>query len=463
MNWEVEVIRKKEDLIRDTQKFLQINSVMDESTARPGQPFGSGINECLTSLLDFGSKEGFTVKNLDGYAGHIEWGTGDEIVGVLCHVDVVPPGDGWTSDPFSADIREGRIYARGAIDDKGPTMAAFYALKIVKDMQLPLSKRVRIIIGTDEESDWRCVEHYFKHEKMPDIGFAPDADFPIINAEKGIIDAALRIAPKAAGRDAKNGLVSFRSGLRLNMVPDAAEAVIEGTDIDAVSSYFSKWLKDSHTQGEAEAENGRLTLRVYGKSCHAMEPDNGVNAGLKLAECLQEAELDESGTYFIKTVADYFSHDTRGKRLNIDCKDDISGELTLNVGTFTYKKDLGGELGINIRYPVTSDSKVIRDAFMAIDDFQLEEFKDSKPHHVSADHPLVKTLQRVYEGQTGKKADLISIGGGTYARSLSAGVAFGPLFPGRPDSAHQKDEYIEIDDLLRSTALYAQAIYELAK
>ncbi|MDP4111591.1 MAG: M20/M25/M40 family metallo-hydrolase, partial [Bacillota bacterium] len=154
---------------------------------------------------------------------------------------------------------------------------------------------------------------------------------------------------------------------------------------------------------------------------------------------------------------------TRGKKLDIDCEDEISGELTLNVGTLCYKEGQGGELGINIRYPVTAESKVIRDTFESASEFELGEFKDSKPHHVSADHPLVKTLQKVYEGQLGKKADLISIGGGTYARSLKAGVAFGPLFPGRPDSAHQKDEYIEIDDLLRSTALYAQAIYELAK
>lgn len=155
-------------------------------------------------------------------------GEGDDIIGVLCHVDVVPPGDGWTSDPFSAEIRNGRIYARGAIDDKGPTMAAFYALKIVKDMNLPLSKRVRMIIGTDEESDWRCVEHYFKHEEMPTMGFAPDADFPIINAEKGIIDASLLIPHRPNQAEPKAVLVSFQSGLRLNMVPDAAEAVIEG-------------------------------------------------------------------------------------------------------------------------------------------------------------------------------------------------------------------------------------------
>lgn len=207
---------------------MRINSVMDETTAGPGKPFGEGVNASLTSLLELGEKEGFTTKNLDGFAGHIEWGEGDDIVGVLCHVDVVPPGDGWTSDPFSADIRNGRIYARGAIDDKGPTMAAFYALKIVKDMNLPLSKRVRIIIGTDEESDWRCVEHYFKHEEMPTLGFAPDADFPIINAEKGIIDTSLLIPHRSNQADAETVLVSFQSGLRLNMVPDAAKAIIEG-------------------------------------------------------------------------------------------------------------------------------------------------------------------------------------------------------------------------------------------
>ncbi|MGX4767047.1 dipeptidase PepV [Bacillus mojavensis] len=464
MNWEVEVIRKKDVLIRDTQEFLRINSVMDETTAGPGKPFGEGVNASLTSLLELGEKEGFTTKNLDGFAGHIEWGEGEDIVGVLCHVDVVPPGDGWTSDPFSADIRNGRIYARGAIDDKGPTMAAFYALKIVKDMNLPLSKRVRIIIGTDEESDWRCVEHYFKHEEMPTLGFAPDADFPIINAEKGIIDASLLIPHHHTNKAASETvLASFTSGLRLNMVPDAAEAVLEGSNIEEVLASFQDMLRATDQKGAAEIENGQLILRMHGLSCHAMEPNNGVNAGIKLAEFLSQTELDEAGQRFVQVVTDKFSDDTRGKKLNIACEDDISGELTLNVGTLRYTEGQGGELGINIRYPVTAESKMIRDAFESASEFELGEFKDSKPHHVSADHPLVKTLQKVYEGQLGKKADLISIGGGTYARSLEAGVAFGPLFPGRPDSAHQKDEYIEIDDLLRATALYAQAIYELAK
>lgn len=141
MNWEAEVIRKKDDLIKDTQSFLQIESVLDEEGGKEGKPFGEKVDDALQYMLKKGEDEGFTVKNVDGYAGHIEYGEGDDIVGVLCHVDVVPAGDGWTTPPFSADIRENKIFARGAIDDKGPTMAAFYALKILKDSGLQLSKK----------------------------------------------------------------------------------------------------------------------------------------------------------------------------------------------------------------------------------------------------------------------------------------------------------------------------------
>ncbi|MCY7798843.1 Sapep family Mn(2+)-dependent dipeptidase, partial [Bacillus haynesii] len=294
MNWEQEVLKRRNEIVEDIQGFLKINSVLDEETAGPGRPFGKGIQECLTALLNKGEESGFTVKNLDGYAGHIEWGKGEEIIGVLCHIDVVPPGDGWTSDPFAAEIRDGRIYARGALDDKGPTMAAFHALKIVKDSGLPLSKRIRMIIGTDEESDWRCVEHYFKHEEMPSAGFAPDADFPIIYAEKGLIDAALKIETDQAETGADLVLEIFRSGRRLNMVPDDAEAVLAGAAPSGFEESFARFVKEKRAEGRILQEGGRLTLTVYGKSAHAMEPNNGVNAGLILAEFLHTQSLDRA-------------------------------------------------------------------------------------------------------------------------------------------------------------------------
>ncbi|MFD4416616.1 dipeptidase PepV [Bacillus safensis] len=466
MNWEAEVIRKKDDLIQDTQSFLQIESVLDEEDGKEGKPFGEKVDDALQYMLKKGEDEGFTVKNVDGYAGHIEYGEGEDIVGVLCHVDVVPAGDGWTTPPFSADIRENKIFARGAIDDKGPTMAAFYALKILKDTGLQLSKKIRMIIGTDEESDWRCVDHYFKHEAMPQIGFAPDADFPIIHAEKGIIDATLSFTYQQTANHQLYTLKQFTSGMRLNMVPDEAAAIVtaaQAHDAELIKTAFEAYLADHQLSGEVKSAADGLHFTLKGVSVHAMEPAHGTNAGIHMANFLCGHELDEQGLAFTSQINALFDQDTRGQKLGIACKDEISGDLTLNVGTIRYKQNEEAKLGLNVRYPVTADGKDVKKGIESIKGAALLKFEDSPPHHVSKDHPLVKTLQRVYEEQTGDPANLIAIGGGTYARSLEAGVAFGPLFPGRPDCAHQKDEYIEIDDLLRATALYAQAMYELAK
>ena len=203
IDWEHEVEKRKEALIEKTRELLKIKSVLDEDDGGPDAPLGRGVKEALQYMLDLGREDGFRVKNVGNLAGHIEFGAGKELVGILCHVDVVPAGDGWSCDPFGAEIRDGKIFARGAIDDKGPTMAAYFAMKIVKELELPLNKRVRMIIGTDEESDWRCVEHYFAREEMPTLGFAPDADFPIIYAEKGIMD--FDFVQKPDGRSKRGG------------------------------------------------------------------------------------------------------------------------------------------------------------------------------------------------------------------------------------------------------------------
>ncbi|AZB44020.1 dipeptidase PepV [Bacillus sp. FJAT-42376] len=459
-NWIEETEKRREQVIKDTQEFLRIKSVLDEDGGQEGAPFGKGIQEAFEHLLNKGEKDGFLKKNLEGYAGHLEMGKGDEILGILCHIDVVPEGDGWSSDPYGAEIRDGKIFARGALDDKGPTMAAYHAMKLVKDSGVELNKKVRMIIGTDEESDWRCVDHYFKHEQMPDIGFAPDADFPIIHAEKGIIDAKLRFNGKETADSGPLTLVSFSSGRRFNMVPDFAEAEVKGKD--DFEEQFSAWLEREGLKGSVKKASGQTVLQIEGVSAHAMEPNNGKNAGVSLASFLSTLHLDEAGKRFTSFIKEHFKGDTRGEALGIKANDDVSGDLTVNLGTMKFSNQTG-ELGINVRYPVTASSEPVRAAFESIQGAELTMFNDSPSHYVEAGHPLIQTLSKVYEEQTGEKASLISIGGGTYARSLKAGVAFGPLFPGRPDIAHQKDEYIEIEDLIRATAIYAQAIYELAK
>ncbi|MFS8185209.1 dipeptidase PepV [Rossellomorea marisflavi] len=462
INWMNEVENRKEDLLKDLQKFLQIKSVMDEEDATEEAPLGKGVKEALDYMLSLGEKDGFTPKNVGNLAGHLEFGEGEDLLGILCHVDVVPEGDGWSVDPFGGEIKDGKIFARGAIDDKGPTMAAYYAMKIVKELGVPFNKRIRMIIGTDEESDWRCVDHYFENEEMPTMGFAPDADFPIIYAEKGIADYDL-VQEKTRDAEAEGIRVKhFESGRRYNMVPDHAKAVLRmDEDHTKWVQYFDTFTKDEGIKGDCFMENGELVIKMEGVSSHGMEPDNGKNAGLYLAAFLSKLPLAPYEADFFGFTSKHFFKDSRGVQLGVSFTDDITGDLTINVGKLRFSEEDGGRIGLNMRYPVTFDMDKGRKILDSVEGYSIENFDDSEPHHVSADDDFVRTLQKVYEDQTGEKAELLSIGGGTYARSLETGVAFGALFPGREDIAHQKDEYMYIEDLLKATAIYAQAIYEL--
>lgn len=466
VDWMKEVEKRKDALIADAQALLHIKSLLDEENSTEDAPLGRGVKEALEFMLKLGEKDGFTPKNVGNLAGHLEFGQGEELLGILCHVDVVPEGDGWTSDPFAAEIRDGKIFARGALDDKGPTMAAYYAMKIVKELDLPLSKRVRMIIGTDEESNWRCVDHYFENEEMPTLGFAPDADFPIIYAEKGISDFDLvQIAGKQETTSSDIEVGSFSSGRRYNMVPDFAQAVLLTDKQDELVQRFSEFMKQNEIESHYQIKSSEVILEVKGISAHGMEPNKGKNAGLFLAAFLSGQNLNQHAADYFQFVTRYFYQDSRGKSLGVAYTDEITGDLTINVGKLSYTKEEGGRIGLNLRYPVTNkmeETKEKLEQAVKEEGFTIENFSDSKPHHVDEKEFLIQTLKKVYEEQTGEKAELLAIGGGTYARSLKSGVAFGPLFPGRPDIAHQKDEYIYIEDLLKATAIYAQAIFELA-
>lgn len=466
INWMDEVLKRKEDFLKDLQGLLQIKSVLDEAAAKPDAPLGQGVKDALDYMLNLGEKDGLITKNVGNLAGHLEMGEGEDLLGILGHVDVVPEGDGWSVDPYSAVVKDGKIYARGASDDKGPTIAAYYGMKIVKELGLPIEKRVRLIIGTDEESDWRCVDHYFEKEEMPSIGFVPDADFPIIYAEKGISDYDMVQPAESEQADTKLQLLSFRSGRRYNMVPDFAEVHLKlhSEAVDVVQDY-KEYLVKSGLNGDTSVKEDELVLTLVGKSAHGAEPRNGKNAGIFMAQFLQVLELDEPGKGFVGNVAAFFNQ-SRGEVFGVSYHDEVSGDLTINVGIIKYNKESGGRIGLNMRYPVTFDIEEGKNKIQAVvqeKGLQLENFTDSKPAYVKKDDPLIQTLQKVYEEQTGEKADLLAIGGGTYARALDHGVAFGAQFPGREDVMHQKDEYAIVEDLLKATAIYAQAIYELVK
>ncbi|WP_066158948.1 dipeptidase PepV [Halalkalibacter krulwichiae] len=466
INWQAEVEKRKEEIVSDTQEFLRINSILDDSTITVSQPFGAGIAQALEHILTKGEKFSFFVKNVDGYAGVIEYGQGEESVGVLCHIDVVPTGEGWTTSPFSAAIRNNRIYARGAIDNKGPTIAAFWALAIVKELKLPIHKRIRMILGTDEESNWRCVDHYFKHEEMPTIGFAPDADFPIIHAEKGITDVSLVWNARDDKDNQKIKVLQFKAGDRFNMVPDQAEVVITGDEklLKEMKDQFTHFLVGQNHKGTTRLNGNSLQIVYEGISAHGSTPEKGVNAGLFLTQFLATYSFQSTANHFFQFVEKY--SDFTGEALGIAVQDDASGKLSMNIGKLTFSENGEAEVGLNIRYPVTASGEECLTTLKEVagsNHAQMLVHDHMKPNYVEKDHPLIQTLQDVYERQTGEEPTLLAIGGGTYARSLKTGVAFGPMFPGREDVAHKKDECIDIDDLLRMTALYAEAMYELAK
>ena len=471
IQWELEVEKRKDELLQTAMRFLAIPSVKDEAHASPGAPFGPEIQRAMQFVLDECRKMGLKIRELDGYAAHAEMGTGEELVGVLCHVDVVPPGDGWTTPPFQPAIRNGKLYARGALDDKGPTIAALYAIKIVKELGLPLSRRVRLIIGGDEESGWKCMERYFAEEEMPTFGFAPDAVFPMIAAEKGIFDVHLAYRPQAA-EDAPSPLrlLSLQAGLRLNMVPAEATAVITG-EPDGLGRIKRRFEMDivRHGRGKLAQTGQRLTITCYGKAAHGMEPEKGINAGLMLAHFLRNEPFGEADKGFLEALVNAFYGDFHGTSLGIAYSDDITGPLTVNLGRIQYTHEDAapeGILGMTIRYPVTTAVDDMREKLRASAarwGMEIAKYTNKQPHHVDTEHFLVKTLRRVYEEHTGLDSTPLSIGGGTYARTLKAGVAFGPLFPGREETAHQVNEYIHVDDLLKATAIYAHAIYELAR
>jgi succinyl-diaminopimelate desuccinylase len=443
------------------QESLRIPS-KKEPPAGPGAPFGEPIRSALDHALDVSRRWGFRTKDVDGYAGHAEFGEGDEMIAALCHLDVVPEGDRWTTPPFDPTLRDGYLYARGAEDDKGPAFAALLAARAVMESGLKLRRRVRVIFGCDEESGFGCVKHYWGDagEERPAVAFTPDACFPLIYAEKGVADLTVDVAlPPVGGLR----LAALSGGLRSNMVPDLAEARIEGDSAalyDALSVLLRFWDRNVTT----EAGAGAITVRAIGKSAHGSTPEVGDNAITRLGRALAELPQYREAAWLTWLQS---SANPTGAGLGSAGCDDIAGPLTCNLGTAR----LDGEtlrLVYNIRYPVTwtiDDLLTRARPFIVNAGHVLARHTDNPPLHAPLDREPARTLLRVYREETGDTTSQpLTMGGGTYARSTPNAVAFGTGFPGGADGPpHEPDERIALDTLLRAARIYAHAIYELAR
>ena len=443
----------KQQILDDLQHLIAIPSV--QAPPAPGAPYGVESVRALEFVLSRARALGFTAENIDGHAGHVEYGKRGPLIAILVHLDVVPAGDDWTHDPFGGDVENGCVYGRGASDNKGPAIAALYSLRALADevgSESELPARFRIIYGLNEESGMAGVAHYFSREPLPDYGFSPDAAYPLLNREKGIVHVFLR-GPRGAGA----GVRSLQGGLAFNMVPDAAEAEIS---------------PEYHAELRAQGSDTPLLFSTTGVSAHGGSPAEGVNAAGHLLRFLSQADQGRPDPTKLplldpplRWLADNVALDTRGERLGIACADEESGELSVNLGLISVT-GTEIEVGVDIRYPVTYSWEHIHEALSrraGKAGFAVVEKQHLEPLFVPSEAPLVKALLSAYRAVTGESAEPQSMAGGTYARMLkNRGVAFGANFPGEDTRGHRPDEFIRLDSLMKHAEIQTRALYELS-
>ncbi len=443
----------KDEAIETLQKWIRIPSVKGE--AAPGAPFGKEVDQMLHTALEDCARLGFETRNFDGYAGDAQMGTEGDVVGILAHLDVVPPGEGWQEDPYGASIHDGAVFGRGTSDDKGPAVAALYAMAAVKKLGIPLKNSVRLILGCDEESGMEDMEYYAKHADMPAFGFSPDASYPVINTEKGRAELFLTAPLPKKGLE----ILHLQGGERANVIPGKAKAVVKGGQnlVEKVAA-FSR--KTGYPVEAKEIAPGEIEITAIGKIGHAAFPDGGRNANGQLLQTLKALGAGNP----IAWLAQSIGMETNGKSLNIAISDEISGPLTLNIGILALNNGLL-EATLDIRYPVlTKDETMIGLIAAAAEKagISLKVTSNKGPHHVPEDSFLVQSLLDAYHQVTGLEKKALAIGGGTYARWLGTGVAFGAQFPHEEELAHQAGENISIDSFVKNIHIIAQAIINLA-
>lgn len=453
----------KEDMIRSTCDLIKIPSVLS-SSSNPTMPFGENCNRALEYILELGNRFGFRTKNIDGYCGYIEFGQGNEILGIIGHLDVVPEGENWTYPPFNATIANGNIYGRGAIDDKGPVMASLYAMKVVMDT-CKVNKRVRLILGLNEENDWKCIEYYKKHEETPSFGFSPDADFPCIYAEKALLSTYLSTPYNA--NDSINIIDIDCNNNAINVVPKFCKitlSVNNSISMDTIIHDLQVIVEHNSFKIDIKKENNNIILTSYGISVHAAHPDLGKNAISPILVVLYELfNMYSIQNELINYCYQNIGLEYDGKKLGMNVEDE-SGALTLNVAQFDLK-DNTLVIGMNLRIPIHTSIDFVKEKFTSSISslIQVQFSGEKKALYVSKENWLIKTLCEVFQKETSLDATPIAIGGATYARAFPNFVSFGANMPGNKDMCHQVDEFVSIDNLMLSTKIYANAIYKLSK
>ncbi|MDR2465418.1 MAG: M20 family metallopeptidase [Streptococcaceae bacterium] len=426
------------------QELIKVPSVLDESDSGVGHPFGKNVVLALEKALEICENIGFrTFKDPEGYYGYAEIGEGVELFGLLCHMDVVPAGDltKWNSAPFDPIVKDNLLIGRGSLDDKGPSIAALFAVKALIDAGITFKGRLRFIFGTDEENLWRCMEKYNEKEESITLGFVPDAAFPLTYAEKGLLQVYL------TGAGSKE--LSVNAGSALNVVPDLAS--YDGDRLNEV-----KEILDAKGFSYNESEQG---ITVLGKSIHAKDAPDGVNAITRLAMALSEVFNHPSLDFLGKLVQE----NATGENVVGKTIDEASGELTMNFASLSITP-VETKIGVDMRLPVTFEkadiAKKLKEKAKSYGlSYHEHDFLDSL--YVPIESELVQTLLAVYRDHTGDHSEPMISGGATFARTMKNCVAFGAMFPDTPDLMHQPNESWSLDSMKKCMEIYADAIERL--
>lgn len=447
-----EILKYREDILRDLGRLISIPSVCAEPL--PGKPFGEASAEALSCILDIARELGLETDNTENYAGDAHYGTGTEYIDVLTHVDVVPAGDGWDSEPFSLSERDGFLFGRGVADNKGPAIAALYGLKALKDAGIKGNYVLRTVFGAGEEIASDDLAHYYSKHPYPAMGFTPDCSYGICHSEKGILRVDFHDPKTDCGC-----IRSFQAGLAVNAVPAKAAAKLACTP-----KQHQKLLDAADPEHFTISREENFTvLTARGCAAHGAEPELGLNAASLLIQLLDKVFTREETGNLVAFLADCISMEYDGTLLGIAMKDEPSGPLTLNLGIVNIREG-NASASIDIRYPVTKEKDPIMDVISSkADRYHLKTTiaNHDAPLYIPKDHPLIALLQEAYQSVMKEPCNVFSTGGGTYARGTNnKTVAFGPVFPSEPSTnAHNCNEHINIENFFLHAQICLEAMY----
>lgn len=444
----------KDEILQDLADLVAIPSVKDEP--RAGAPFGEESKNALLKMREICEDEGIKTTVYGNAVLCADYLTDNDPpeLGILAHLDVVPAQpENWATDPFKLTEKDGVLYGRGAIDDKGPAVAALWALKAIQDLKIPLRNGVRLIFGTDEENGSEDLKIYREYAKFPPRVFTPDGSFPVINIEKGM----LRV--KFTANTGAN-YIEFRGGNIPNAVPDKAKTImrrIPVTKVRDAAAFFPEELGVKFTVTE---RGDNVFISCDGKAAHASTPEGGANAVTALLQLMNQV-TDEAGLRGLEWLFPF--GETDGASLGLKCSDE-SGALTCVLSTLTILPSGECEGTVDIRFPTCMDLETVKAKLTAAFEshrIKYEVLLGDEPHIVSEESDFVKTLLSVYERVEGEKGKCIAIGGGTYVHNIKGGVAFGAERGDTDYHMHGDNEFITVDELLKDAVLYAHAIIEI--